>query len=174
MKQVYVIRHAKKDRDGNLTEEGKEHARMLRERFPHFDLIISSEMPRAQETAELLTGGKPRVDKRANIINISLEEEQELFELGESHQYGIAGVIFDTPEYHYLVEEVGQHLSSLIEETFAELPENGKALIVSHDAPMVAAERLLKHLSLDKAEKNFQPLEGFMVDEYSHFQDISF
>lgn len=174
MKQVYVIRHGKKDRDGNLTEEGKEHATKLKAILPQFDIVVSSEMPRARETARLLTGQNPLVDMRANIINIPLEDEQKLFDLGSSHPYGIAGVIFDTKEYRHLIEEVGQNLSLLIGETMARLPENGKALIVSHDAPMVAAERMLKNLPLDKAEKNYHPLEGYSVDADMQFADISF
>lgn len=174
MKQVYVIRHAKKDRNGNLTEEGKEHAKKLKENFPKFDIVLSSEMDRAKETAKLLTGEAPLVDKRANIINVPLSDEQKLFDLGKSHPYGIAGVIFETAEYRHLIEEVGENLSLLIGETLARLPENGKALIVSHDGPMVATERLMKKMTLDKAEKNYLPLTGYIVDENLQFQDISF
>lgn len=173
MKQVYVIRHAKKDKDGNLTDEGRKHAKKLNKTLPRFDFVIASESKRAQDTAQLLTDEKPVVDSRANIINVSLDEERKLFELGKSHPYGIAGVIFETAEYTHLLQEVGQNLSLLIGETLARLHENGKALIVSHDAPMVAAEKMLKKESLEKADKNYLPLTGYIVDENVQFQYIS-
>lgn len=163
MKKIYVLRHAPKDANGKLTEEGKVQATLLKNKLQPFDMVIASNMPRAQETAVLLTGRQPTIDKRASIIDINEEQERELFEAGKQHPQGIAGVVFDTPEYRELVKIRGNTLVALIKETLEKLSENQTALIVTHDAPMVAAEKIMKNLPLEKAEKFYKPLKGFIV-----------
>jgi len=165
VKQVHVIRHAPKYSSGNLTKEGKKLAQEFKKQLGKYDLIISSDKPRAIETAGLLTGLKPIIDKRSGIPSFTPKQEKELHELGQSHPYGIAGVIFDNPEYREMIKPKGENLVELIKETLNSLPKNGKALVISHDGVMVTAERILKGKPLDKAEKTFRPLTGFMVRE---------
>jgi len=64
MKKVHVRRHAPKHATGDLTEEGRKLALELRKELKKFDIIISSDKPRAIETAQLLTGLVPEIDKR--------------------------------------------------------------------------------------------------------------
>lgn len=166
MKTVYILRHATKDAHGNLTAEGIQQIQKIKQQLGKFTLVISSEMKRAKETAKLVTGQYPEIDKRANIIAIDEKAEEKLFHLGKTHKFGIAGVVFNTPEYRELVEKAGNDLVSLIKDTLSRLHNNEKALIIAHDGPMVAAERMLQHLSLDTIDKHFLPLEGYIVDEY--------
>jgi broad specificity phosphatase PhoE len=172
MKEVHVRRHAPKIAEGHLTENGKEKARILRERLGTFELIISSDKPRAVQTAELLTGLQPTIDKRAGTPSFTLEQEKELHNLGEKHPYGIAGVIFDTPKYREMIRQQGEKLAELIEELLVELSDDRRALVISHDGVMVAAEKILKGLPFDTAGKTIDPLEGYKVDELLNIQDL--
>lgn len=165
MKQVMVIRHAPKNINGPLTDAGKVIAVKLKGELKDFDVVISSDVPRAYETAELLLEYKPSLDQRARIPDFTLGEEKELFLLGQKHPAGIAGAIFDNSEYLARTKRQSKRLVELIKETLHKLPENGKAIIFSHDATMVAAEKMLKGQPLVKAERNYQPLSGFSVNE---------
>lgn len=165
MKHVYVLRHGPKDKFGNLTEKGRKQIRSLAGRFGTFNLILSSEIPRAKDTAKLLTNIDSHPDVRANIITITQAEEEELFELGKTHPFGIAGAIFDNEKYREMAKAQGEKLVEMIKEVLTRLADGEKALIISHDAPMAAAERLLKGLPLEKIDHNYQPLQGFVVND---------
>jgi len=165
MKYIEVRRHAPKHAEGHLTDDGKRFAEETKKKLPIFDIILSSDKSRAIETAKLLTGAEPQIDKRAGTPAFSLDIEQTLHIEGQNHPFGIAGVIFDHPEYREMIQKQGEKLVELIKETFVKLPENGTALIISHDGVMVSAEKILKKATFDKANKTFKPLEGFEVNE---------
>lgn len=173
MREVVVIRHAPKDISGKLTQDGKELVQKSKGKLGEFSLIISSDIPRAVETATFLTGEMPHIDKRASIPDFTEFQERELFELGKVHSAGIAGVIFDNPFYRELVGVRGETLAQLIKETLTNLPENGRALIVSHDGSMVAAEKILQNKALEKVDRNYQPLAGYVVNEDLHITYFS-
>ncbi len=173
MKQVHIRRHAPKHSTGGLTYEGKKLAKEFKSKIGRYDLIVSSDKPRAIETAILITGMEPVIDKRAGTPPFTSEQERQLHELGQNHPYGIAGVILDNPEYRVMIKVKGESLGNLIKETLKKLPKEGKALIISHDGVMVTAERLLKNKSLEKAEKTFKPLMGFVVYEDGTIEDLA-
>ncbi len=172
MKQVHIRRHAPKHASGDLTDEGKKLAQEFKKQLEKYDLIIASNKPRAIETAELLTGEKPIVDKRAGTPPFTPEQEEKLHELGENHPFGIAGVILDNPEFRIMIQPQGERLVQLIKETLNKLPANGKALIISHDGVMVTAEKILKNKPLDKADKTYEPLQGFRMHEDGNIEDL--
>jgi broad specificity phosphatase PhoE len=172
MKEVHVRRHAPKAAEGHLTEEGREKARLLQRQLGTFDLVIASNIPRAQETAVLLTGMVPVTDTRATPPALTAEQERQLNILGESHPYGIAGVIFDSPEFREMIMRKGKVLAELIQETIEKLQDNQKALLISHDGMMVAAEKILKHDKKEKAEKTYHPLEGYAVDDQLQIRNL--
>lgn len=173
MKQVHVRRHAPKHATGQLTDEGALHARGLRAVLGTFDLVISSDKPRAVETATLLTGTVPVIDPRAGTPPFSPEEEQRLHLLGERHPLGIAGVIMEDETLRALVRPQGERLMQLIRDTFVRLPDDGRALIISHDGVMVTAYRLLQQLTLDTAGRTFRPLEGFLITEDGRMEELA-
>lgn len=173
MKYIQIRRHAPKHAEGHLTGEGKKLAESVKKKLPTFDIIISSDKPRAVETAKLLTGVNPQIDKRAGTPAFTLEQEKELHNLGEKHLFGIAGVIFDNPIYRKMIKKQGEKLAELIKETLIKLPENGCALIISHDGVMVSAEKILKHASFESAGKTFKPLEGFQMNEKGEIIELS-
>ncbi|HLD25007.1 MAG TPA: histidine phosphatase family protein [Patescibacteria group bacterium] len=172
MKEILVLRHAEKDANGNLTEEGKGRASDFRKQLGHFDLIYSSDKPRAVETAMLLTGNQPIIDVRASALPFSPEEIRSTHEQGALHAFGIAGALFDSDTYRPKIVEKGKALVGLIQEALNKLADNGRALIISHDGVMVAADMILRGKEPLKAEKTFSPLQGFRVFENLSVEDV--
>lgn len=158
--------------NGNLTIDGKTFVQKMQGKYGTFDKVISSQMSRAIETATLFTGLEPHVDHRANVIPISPEEEEILFTKKETDPFGIAGLVFETPQYRILAQKAGESLVTLIRDVLSSLPENGRGLIISHDSSIAAAERILRGLSLERIDKNYKPLEGFIVNEQMHVTEI--
>ena len=117
MKQVYIRRHAPKHSTGDLTEEGKKLAQEFGKQLEKYDLIISSDKPRAIMTAELLTGSKPIIDRRAGIPTFTRKQKKKLDELEQINHYGIAGAILDNLEYRTMIKPKGESLVKLIKET---------------------------------------------------------
>ena len=167
MKKIYVLRHADKNKDtGQLTDDGRKRATLLKNRLEKFNITITSDRPRTQETALLLTGIQPTIDKRAGFVYETPEEKEKLSKLAKMHPLSHAGVIFENlPEWEQLALTLGSNLIELVKETFDMLPEDGKALIVSQDGVMVAAEKLLKHKKFEKQDKYFNPLDGYIINE---------
>lgn len=166
MKKIYVIRHADKNKEtGQLTEEGRKRASLLKEKLGELDIIITSNRPRVIDTAKLLTGKEPTLDERAGFVYSSKEQNEKLSQLAKLHPLNHAGVIFDSPEFKELADTIGDNLISLIKETLSKLPEDGKALIVSQDGVMTAAEMILENKPYQKLESSFLPLQGFVIDE---------
>lgn len=165
-KQVYVLRHANwnLERDG-LTEEGRRACLTLRNKLGKFDAVICSDFSRNKETAKLLSGSTPKVDVRAGILKLTEKQNKMLSELRKTHPLGVAGAIFSSPELIAPVRKAGEKVVTLVKEILAALPENGKALVVSHDGTMVSAEKILKNESFDNLERTYFELEGFVINE---------
>ncbi len=167
MRQIYILRHANKNKEtGELTEEGRRLARELKDKLGIFNLVITSDKnSRLLETAKLLTGVDPDIDQRAGLIYDSDEQHEIIGKLAKTHPFTHAGVIYENPEYKNLAEKLGQYTLALFQETFNKLPENGKALIIAQDAVMVAGEKYIKKQPFEKLETNYQPLEGYIINE---------
>lgn len=173
MREIYILRHAEKDASGELTDEGKIRATEFQGRIGHFDFVYSSPQTRAVETAKLLAGKDPIIDIRADAIPLTSEELADLHEKGKHHQFGIAGVLFESDVYRPKIMERGEELVRLIEATFDALSDDGRVLIVSHDGVMVAAEMIIRNMESAKAYKTFKPLEGFRVFDNWSVEDVN-
>jgi broad specificity phosphatase PhoE len=169
MKQVFVIRHADKNLEtGELTDEGRARARKLQATLGKFDLVITADRPRLTETALLLSGETPILDERAGFVYTSLEQREQL--KAKAKVSSSALVIFAFPEFQELASTIGTNLIELIKATLEKLPTDGKALIVSQDGVMTAAERILHNQPYEKIEASYQPLEGFLFNEALVFE----
>lgn len=166
MREVYVLRHANwnLNRD-SLTGEGKQKCLDLKEKLGKFDIVISSNFDRNKETAKLLTGVEPKVDERAGILKLTEEQNNKITELRQKHPFGVAGAILSIPELIEPVKKAGKNLIELIKEAVSKLPENGRALIISHDGTMVSAEKILKKDTFASIGKTYSELEGFSLDD---------
>ena len=172
MKEIFVLRHTEKDALGNITDEGRVAAKALGAQLGVFDIVISSPKSRAVETAVLLVAKEPTVDSRAGAICLTPEEIKRTHEKGKEHRFGIAGVLFASDEYRTKIIEKGRELVELIKETLNRMPDPGRALIISHDGVMVAADMILSNRELLKSEKTFEPLRGFRVFENLAVEDL--
>lgn len=164
MKEVLVLRHGEKQND-ELTPAGIDACKALAQSIGEFTVVIASERHRAIQTAEVVSGMPARIDTRANVPNFPDSELDKLVEVQKTHPLGIIGAIWQQPSLVDDAKEAGRKLSELVIETMNKLPENGRALIVSHDGTMVGLEKLLKHESFDTVDHSFGPLEGIAIQE---------
>jgi broad specificity phosphatase PhoE len=167
MKEVYVLRHANWDgKTDSLTEQGKSDADEYSTYLPGFAIAYSSPFMRTQQTAEIISGIKPRVESNASVPQSPPEVRERILERRTTHPLGIAGALFETKEAHPALRTAGEALTQLIKQALGDLQNGQKALIVSHDGTMVATERLLTNKDLsDSLKYTYEELEGFVVDE---------
>jgi broad specificity phosphatase PhoE len=166
MKEIYVLRHA--NWDGNqdkLIEEGQKKCLSLKQKLCNFDIVVASNRQRSEDTAKLLTGSDPEIDRRAGVLKTSPEQHEKIKQLRTNNPYGAAGAIFSIPELIKPVKIAGRNLIELVKEILSKLPKNGKALIISHDGTMVSAEKILKKGTFDKIDKTYHELEGYIINE---------
>ncbi len=167
MKEVYVLRHANWDgKEDILTEQGKSDAEEYSTYLPDFAIVYSSPFVRTQQTAERVGGIKPRVEAAASVPQSPIEVRDQILKRRSTHPLGIAGALFETEEARPALKVAGEGLVQLIKQALNELQENQKALIVSHDGTMVAAERILANIDFaEPLKQTYDELEGFTVDE---------
>ena len=166
MKQVYILRHAQKDNCGNLTQEGKDEAKLLQKSMSHFQIVIASDSLRTQETAALLTGVAPMIERRAGYFNAPKEVSDEINIKAISNPHGFAGAYLSNKKIEREVIKNAKGLLDLIFETLKELDDDEKALIVSHEITLVPSVQLF---TKDKTIQSFAYLSGFIIDENKKF-----
>lgn len=166
MKEIIIVRHGNWNlTHDRLTEQGKNRCTELKPKLGSFAIATSSPFGRTQETARLLSGLEPNVDERASILKSPPEFSQRVAELRKTHPFGVAGAIISVPELRKPLREQGQQLVALAKETFNQLSDDQRALIVSHDGTIVAAEKVLTGAPFDEIDHTYGELEGFRVDE---------
>jgi broad specificity phosphatase PhoE len=160
MKEIYVIRHGEKDATGMLTERGMQAAQAMRSMLPGFACIISSDTSRTALTANLLTGEEPRIDHRAAFAMASPAMSNEINDLAAKRAISFldAARLHNNPEVLAGIDGQAHALNALIDELFEEIPENEKALIVSHDLTIVPA-MAFRGMSAESID----PLSGYIV-----------
>ncbi|MFO0703688.1 MAG: phosphoglycerate mutase family protein [Patescibacteria group bacterium] len=160
-KIIYLLRHAEKDPNGTLTDKGRNEAKELRLKLPQFEKVICSDSARSEETASLITGTKPQVDKRCGFYMAPKEKSDLLNKIATDRKIPFlnAVAILNDAEVNEGINKKSDELISLIQETLQKLQQNGAALIVSHD------------LSISPAMEKFGiPLEsidylsGYIID----------
>lgn len=170
MKQVYVLRHAQKDDLGNLTDEGRDHAKLLQNRLPKFKIIITSDAPRTQETAFLLTGSKSQIDIRAGYFNAPQQINEAIHTEALRHPFGFVGAYLDNVDIAEEIVKKAHGFVDLIHETLSSIDEEEKALIVSHEITMVPAAKLfIKESDI----KSFKYLSGYIISENNNLELLS-
>ena len=161
--EIIVLRHAPaNDQTRELLDYGRSMAQNAKEKVGRFGIVIASEMPRAQETAEILTGASPEVDERAgyNVVFSAEERRRQLETLAISRPEDSVHNVFrwgaDVPEQ---IISAGSGLLFLLADILQRLDENGRALVISHNSPMEPAMTVFT----GKNDRFFQPLTGFRV-----------
>ncbi len=161
-REVYLLRHAHKDDQGVLTEEGMEKASQLRKKLPTFLHVISSDSKRTQETARLISGKEPQVDPRAGFYMAHPEKSDELNRIAKEQNIPFleAVVVLNDSEVLAGVDDKAGQLNNLIEELMKTLPEGAKAVIISHDLSISPA---MKKRGIPLESIPF--LSGYIIDE---------
>jgi broad specificity phosphatase PhoE len=165
MKKVLILRHANwKRTEDALTEDGEKACREKRRSLPTFSIVISSPAQRCGQTAMLVSGQLGDTDDRAAISASTPELSARVGELLKTHPLGIAGARFSIPEAVEQLKREGARMEDLTAELLQRLHDGEYALIVSHDGPMLALEKVLKRESFDFIDHSYGELEGYFVD----------
>ena len=171
MKTVYFVRHGESEgnvgdirQDGTfpLTQNGREQAAIVADRLTTYpiDVILSSSMKRAMQTADIIAD---RIKKPIERSDLLAERRRPSEQLGASKDTIKAAEIdtairenFNVPDFRFSDEENFEDLNrrahTLLQE-LAERPENC-ILVVTHDFFM---RMVIGHLTM---AENFTPLEG--------------
>jgi len=164
--ELYVIRHGKTDwnkecrfqgaKDIDLNEEGREVAGRLGERMDsiHFDLIYSSPLNRAYETACLIRGHRNiQIIKDPLIIEVSFGSFEGLpfddwMNTDQPRKY-----FFDAPEkyvppeggetFTHAMERTAEFIKTVLEPAYKKFP-NGRIMVVAHGAILAALMSVLE------------------------------
>lgn len=128
MKTAVVLRHAERqDRSDNashLSPLGIEQARKARSGFERFDMVVTSPLPRAVETAVAMGFAVTRTHPGIQEIG-----ERILDHVGWNEGYTAwAAARHEVPVVHSYVEYVGSLLGDWLEE----LPDGGSLLVIAH------------------------------------------
>lgn len=173
MKEILVIRHGNWDLvNDTLTDEGRERCLCVKPRLGSFALAISSTFGRAQETAKLLSDLEPVVDERAGIAKSTPELRKQVAERRKTHPLGVVGAIISISELREPLRKQGEALKELIEEALSKLTDEQGALIVSHDGPIVAAEKVIKGEPFEDLDHTFGELGGFRIGEDMEIREL--
>ena len=127
MPRVEIRRHAtRQDRDNNLShlsQAGIEEARRAGESAGPFDLVVTSPLPRAIETAVAMGFA---VDETARVF-------QELEMTATPAAGWDAGYLAWCEAYHSgRAKGYADHMAAMVKSLAARVPENGAALVVTH------------------------------------------
>lgn len=172
MKQVEVRRHANYVPPDKLSDEGESACRTLSQSIGTLALIYSSPTNRGQRTAEVVSGRPPMIDPRAGTPKLPQDQRERIRELQQVNSLGIVGVLWSDPTLRSLAREAGEGLMSLIRQTLNELQDGERALIITHDGTMVAAEQLLSG-DFEHADHTYKELEGYTVNESLQVQRLT-
>jgi broad specificity phosphatase PhoE len=169
MKEIHVRRHAEKNPDGSLTEDGIQNALELSKQLPEFTKVIASDSTRTQLTAKLLTGVDPFVDVRVGYSAISPEKIDAIEQLSQRNGISFfeAADLYQDDEILRGIETKADTLNQLIDEQLDQLEENEKMLIVSHEITIVPA-MTRRGISL----QSITPLGGFILKSDGSIETI--
>jgi broad specificity phosphatase PhoE len=144
MKEVYVIRHAEKDESGELTEQGRQQAKQLRNVLPKFAIVTASTVPRTIETATLATGREPIIDSRASFYTSTQEVSADIRRLAteRSITFFEAADMYNGGALADGIHSQAVKLNELLDETLERLNDSENALVVSHDMTITPAMAL--------------------------------
>lgn len=165
MKLLEIRRHSHRDREGNLSSDGRRLADLVgRSLNGPFVSCYSSPRKRAVQTMEAFGCPHLTVEELFDLLNPSLfapyQEEVEAV----MHEKGISILegYFAVPQTLQSLEEEGERIYLGIKEIVTHLPEGGKALAVSHGGTIEAAALygLGKEFNLSLLGGEFEPCEG--------------
>lgn len=143
MKCVDVFRHSKRGDSKGLSEEGRELAREARPLLaPHYDLCVSSPKERARETLEAFGFCRYEVDEAFTAVNPWEPFDAEVMKLAKERGVSPLAACWEIPEAVNYLRLQGETFLSAVRRVARKLPEEGRALVVSHGGILEAAALL--------------------------------
>lgn len=140
MKYVEVFRHSMRGEGKGLSEEGRELARRARGLLaPRYDLCVSSPKERARETLEAFGFERYEVDEAFTAVNPWEPFDAEVSKLAKDRGVIPLAACWEIPEALSYLKLQGETFLGAVRRVARGLPEDGRALVVSHGGILEAA-----------------------------------
>jgi broad specificity phosphatase PhoE len=140
MKFVEVFRHSKRGAGKGLSEEGRELAVRARSLLaPQYDLCVSSPKERARETLEVLGFERYEIDEAFTAINPWEPYDAEVTKLAKERGTIPLAACWEIPEALSYLRMQGETFLGAVKRVARKLPEEGRAVVVSHGGILEAA-----------------------------------
>lgn len=140
MRFVEVFRHSKRGAGKGLSKEGHELARRARALLaPHYDLCVSSPKERARETMEAFGFERYEADEAFTAVNPWEPFDAEVSKLAKDRGIIPLAACWEIPEALSYLKLQGETFLGAIKRIARRLPEEGRALVVSHGGILEAA-----------------------------------
>ncbi len=140
MKYVEVFRHSKRGEGKGLSAEGRQMALRARALLaPHYDSIVSSPKERARETCEALGFDRYEVDEAFTAVNPWEPFDAQVSRLAKERGIIPLAACWEIPEALSSLRAQGATFLAAIKRVARKLPEDGRALVVSHGGILEAA-----------------------------------
>jgi len=140
MKFVEVYRHSKRGAGKGVSEEGRELAVRARALLAsHYDLCVSSPKERARETLDVLGFERYEVDEAFNAVNPWEPYDAEVTKLAKERGTIPLAACWEIPEALSYLRMQGETFLGAVKRIARKLPEEGRALVVSHGGILEAA-----------------------------------
>jgi broad specificity phosphatase PhoE len=140
MKYVDVFRHSKRGEGKGLSEQGLALARRARVLLaPRYDLVVSSPKQRARETCEALGFERYEVDEAFTAVNPWEPFDAEIAKLAKERGMIPLAACWEIPEALSYLRLQGETFLAAVRRVARKLPDEGRALVVSHGGVLEAA-----------------------------------
>jgi len=140
MRYVEVFRHSKRGDGKGLSEEGRALARRARALLaPHYDLCMSSPKERAQETMRAYGFERYEVDEAFTAVNPWEPFDEPVSKLAKERRIISLAACWEIPEALQYLRMQGETFLGAVKRIARKLPEEGRALVVSHGGILEAA-----------------------------------
>ena len=140
MKFVEVFRHSKRGAGKGLSEEGRELALRARSLLAsHYDLCVSSPKERARETLEVFGFERYGIDEAFTAINPWEPYDAEVTKLAKEQGTIPLAACWEIPDALNYLRMQGETFLAAVKRVARKLPEDGRALVVSHGGILEAA-----------------------------------
>jgi broad specificity phosphatase PhoE len=140
VKDVEVFRHSKRGDGKGLSEEGRELSRRARSLLaPAYDLSVSSPKERARETMEAFGFERYEVDEAFTALNPWEPFDAEVSKLAVDRGIIPLAACWEIPEALSYLKLQGTTFLAAVKRIARKLPEEGRALVISHGGILEAA-----------------------------------
>jgi broad specificity phosphatase PhoE len=140
MKYVEVFRHSKRGAGKSLSEEGRELAQRARSLpAPQYDLCVSSPKERARETLEAFGFEHYEEDEAFTAVNPWEPFDAQISKLAQERGIIPLAACWEIPEALNYLRMQGETFLAAVKRLARRLPEEGRALVVSHGGILEAA-----------------------------------